>query len=181
MNRKKTLTFSGGLSGLIAILGLCLYNLSCLSIIFFTAKSEGQGDYYDMSQDVEGGGSIIGALLLLLPLLLVFYPWLKLFISMMRNRTRPDYYGLFVGNGMVSRFVSVLLTMLNVGTIIWLTWDLSTESDRISSWNYDYAQCPDNSIIYIGVILRVIAFWGIVHLVHGIYHHTILKHSWREK
>ena len=121
MNRKETLTFSGGLSGLIAVLGLCLYNLSCLSIIFFTAKSGGQGDYYDMSQDVEGGGSIIGVLLLLSPLLLVFYPWLKLFISMMRNRTRPDYYGLFVGNGMVTRFVSVLLTMLNVGTIIWLT------------------------------------------------------------
>ena len=44
MNRKETLTFSGGLSGLIAVLGLCLYNLSCLAIIFFTAKSEGQGD-----------------------------------------------------------------------------------------------------------------------------------------
>lgn len=176
MNRKKTLTFSGGLSGLIAVLGLCLYNLSCLSIIFFTAKSEGQGDYYDVSRDVESGGSIIGVLLLLLPLLLVFYPWLKLFISMILNRTRPDYYGLFIGSGRVTKFVSVLLTMLNVGTIIWLTWDLSAESDRISIWNYDYAQCPDNSIIYIGVILRVIAFWGIVHLVHGIYHHTILKH-----
>lgn len=175
MNRKKTLTFSGGLSGLIAVFSLCLYNLSCLLIIFFTAKSEGQGDYYDVSRDVESGGSIIGVLLLLLPLLLVFYPWLKLFISMILNRTRPDYYGLFIGSGRVTKFVSVLLTMLNVGTIIWLTWDLSAESDRITSWNYDHAQCPDNSIIYIGVILRVIAFWGIVHLVHGIYHHTILK------
>lgn len=175
MNRKKTLTLSGGLSGLIAVLGLCLYNLSCLSIIFFTAKSEGQGDYYDVSQDVEYEVSIIGVLFLLLPLLLVFYPWLKLFISMMLNRTRPDYYGLFIGSGRVMKFVSILLTMLNVGTILWLTWDLSAESDRITSWNYDYAQCPDNSIIYIGVILRVIAFWGIVHLVYGIYHHTILK------
>ena len=72
MNRKKTLTFSGGLSGLIAVFSLCLYNLSCLLIIFFTAKSEGQGDYYDVSRDVESGGSIIGVLLLLLPLLLVF-------------------------------------------------------------------------------------------------------------
>ena len=126
---------------------------------------------------MEGGGSVIGVLFLLLPLLLVFYPWLKLFISMMLNRIRPDYYGLFIGSGKVTRFVSVLLTMLNVGTIIWLTWDISAESDRITCWNYDHALCPDNSIIYIGVILRVFTFWGVVHLVHGIYHHTILKGS----
>ena len=95
----------------------------------------------------------------------------------MLNRIRPDYYGLFIGSGKVTRFVSVLLTMLNVGTIIWLTWDISAESDRITCWNYDHALCPDNSIIYIGVILRVFTFWGVVHLVHGIYHHTILKGS----
>lgn len=176
MNRKKVLTFCGGLIGLIAVLGLCLYNLSCLAVIFFTTKSERQGDYYDTTRDVEGGSSIIGTLLLLPPLLLVFYPWLKLFISMILNYTRPDYFGLFIGIGKVTKVISVLLTILNVGTIIWLTWDLSVEADRISGWSYEYALCSDNSIIYIGVILRLIVFWGIVHLAHGIYHHTYLKH-----
>ena len=176
MNRKKVLTFCGGLMGLIAGLGLCLYNLYCLTIIFFTTRSDGQGDNYDATRDIKGGGSIIGALLLLIPLLLVFYPWLKLFISMMLNRKRADYYGMFIGFGKVTKVISVLLTILNVGTIIWLTWDLSVEVVRISGWSYEYALCSDNSIIYIGVILRLIVFWGIVHLAHGIYHHTYLKH-----
>lgn len=103
MNRKKVLTFCGGLMGLIASLGLCLYNLYCLTIIFFTTRNDGQGDNYDATRDVKGGGSIIGALLLLIPLLLVFYPWLKLFISMMLNRKRADYYGMFIGIGKVTK------------------------------------------------------------------------------
>ena len=102
--------------GLIAVLGLCLYNLSCLATIFFTPASGGNGDCYDATRDAESGVSITGVLLLLLPLLLVVYPWVKLFISMMSNRTRPDYYGLFVGNGMVTKLISVLLTILNVGS-----------------------------------------------------------------
>lgn len=75
MKMKKCLTFCGGLMGLIAVLGLCLYNLSCLATIFFTPASGGNGDYYDATRDAESGVSITGVLLLLLPLLLVVYPW----------------------------------------------------------------------------------------------------------
>ena len=167
---KKYYNFFCGFVGYIVVLGLCLYQLSCLAVIFFTPGSGGQGDYYDATLDVEGGGNIIGTMFILLPLLLLFYPWLKLFLSMMLNRIRPDYYGLFIGKGKVTRLISVLLTILNVGTIIWFTCAISVESDRIYYWNYENALCPDNSVIDIDYILEIIAFWGIIHLVHGVWH-----------
>ena len=179
MGNKKIIKSSSGVLGLLVVLGLCFYQLSCLAVIFFTPASEGQGDYYDATLDVEGRGSIMGGLFILIPLLLLYYPWLKLFIALIRNSIRTDYYGLFVVKGKVMKYISVLLTILNVATIIWLTWDLSVESDRITSWSYEYALCSDDSIIYIGVILRVIAFWGIVHLAHGIYHRIVLRKQFK--
>ena len=76
---------------------------------------------------------------------------------------------------MVAKLISILLTILNVGTIIWFTWNVSVEADWISNWSYEYVLCSDNSLFYIGVILRVIAFWGTVHLAHGIYHQIVLR------
>lgn len=175
MGNKKIIKSSSGVLGLLVVLGLCFYQLSCLTVIFFTPASEGQGDYYDATLDAEDRGSIIGVLFLLIPLLLLFYPWLKLFFALIRNSIRTDYYGLFIAKGKVARLISILLTILNIGTIIWFTWNVSVEADRISNWSYEYALCSDYSIIYIGVILGVIAFWGIVHLAHGIYHRIVLR------
>jgi len=175
MRNQEIIKSSSGVVGLLVVLGLCIYQLSCLAVIFFTQASEGQGDYYDATQDAEGRGSIIGVLFILIPLLLLFYPWLKLFFALIRNSIRTDYYGLFVAKGKVARLISILLTILNIGTIIWFTWNVSVEADRISNWSYEYALCSDDSIIYIGVILRVVTFWGIVHLAHGIYHRIVLR------
>ena len=175
MGNQKIIKSSSGVVGLLAVLGLCIHQLSCLAVIFFTPASEGQGDYYDATLDAEGRGSIIGALFILIPLLLLFYPWVKLFLALIRNSIRTDYYGLFIAKGKVARLISILLTILNVGTIIWFTWNVSVEADRISNWSYEYAPCSDNSLFYIGVILRVIAFWGTVHLAHGIYHRIVLR------
>lgn len=167
MKMKRYYKICIGLIGFIIVLGLCLYQLSCLAVIFFTTRSEGNGDNYDaMLLNEDGRGSVVGLLFLLPPLLLLFYPWLKLFLAMAGNRTRPDYYGLFIGTGKVTRFISVLLAILNFCTIIWFTWDISIESSRISNWNYEHALCSDNSIIYIGYILGIITFWGFIHLAY---------------
>ena len=183
---KRYYKICSGLIGFIIVLGLCLYQLSCLAVIFFTTRSEGNGDNYDaMLLKEDEGWSIVGLLFLLLfymlfllpPLLLLFYPWLKLFFAMVRNRIRPDYYGLFIGKSKVTRFISVLLAILNFCTIIWFTWDISIESSRISNWNYEHALCSDNSIIYIGYILGIIVFWGFIHLAHGGFHYVILKNK----
>ena len=177
MKTKQFFKSCGGLIGLIVVLAICLYQLSCMAVIFYTPRGGGQGDYYDASRDVEGGGSIIGVLFLLLPLLLLFYPWIKLFCSMMLNHSRREYYGLFVGQHIAMKILSMLLLTLNIGTIIWLSFNVSEESSRIESWKYDalHGLCPDYSDVYMGYIFGIVAFWGIVHLAHGIYHHIISK------
>lgn len=181
MKTKKVLRKSAGIAGLICVIVLSFHLLICLGDIFYTPHSEGQGDYYDPTRDA-GVDEESSPLLLLfylfwnpLPLFLLFYPLLKLFVSMMLNRTRKAYYGLFVAGNLVTRVLSVALSILNIFTIIWFTYDLSVEADRIDSWNYDTALCPDHIDLYISYILRIIGFWGIVHLAHGIYHHIILK------
>lgn len=175
MGNQEIIKSSSGVVGLLVVLGLCIYQLSCLAVIFFTPASEGQGDYYDATLDAEGRGSIMGVLFILIPLLLLFYPWFKQFFALIRNSLRTDYYGLFIAKGKVARLISILLTILNIGTIIWFTWNVSVEADRISNWRYEYALCSDNGLFYIGAILRVIAFWGTVHLAHGIYHRIVLR------
>ena len=60
MRNHEIIKSSSDVVGLLVVLGLCIYQLSCLAVIFFTQTSEGQGDYYDASQDAEGRGSIMG-------------------------------------------------------------------------------------------------------------------------
>ena len=43
MGNKKIIKSSSGVLGLLVVLGLCFYQLSCLAVIFFTPASEGQG------------------------------------------------------------------------------------------------------------------------------------------
>ena len=135
----------------------------------------GQGDWYDATRDVESDVSIIQVLFLLLPLILLFYPWIRLFMSMIRNHISTAYFGLFCAMNIVSKITSVILTILNIFTIIWLTWNLSNEADRINSWDYAHGLCPSYEDVYIGYILQIIAFWGSVHLAYSIYHRISLK------
>lgn len=166
MKEKKLLRILGGVVGLSGTVNLAFYQYQCLRVIFLTPCSGGNGDYYDTYSGDETEVSMISILLWLIPIFLQFYPWLKLFTSMIVNHACKDYYGQFVGDGKMAKIISVLLVILNVGTIIWFTWVLSVESNRISNWRYEYALCPDNSVTYVGYILFIIAFWGIAHIVH---------------
>lgn len=175
MEMKKYLSISVGIVGLASVVVLDFYLFICLGTIFDTPGGGGQGDWYDATRDVESDVSIIQVLFLLLPLILLFYPWIRLFMSMIRNHISTAYFGLFCAMSIVSKITSVILTILNIFTIIWLTWNLSNEADRINSWDYTHGLCPSYEDVYIGYILQIISFWGTVHLAHGIYHRIVLR------
>ena len=167
----KTLKICVGICGLAGVISLGIYQFLCFYTIFGTPSSEGQGDNYDAMLKTGGCIGLIALVFILLPIFLLLYPWLNLFGSMMLNRTRSAFFGLFVARGMTARILSIVLTILNMVTIILLTYDIMNEDKQISTWDYTVALCPDNSIIYIGKILLIITFWGTVHLIHGVYHH----------
>ena len=169
---KKYLSIGVGIVGLASVVVLDFYLFICLGTIFDTPGGGGQGDWYDATRDVESDVSIIQVLFLLLPLILLFYPWIRLFMSMIRNHISTAYFGLFCAMSIVSKITSVILTILNIFTIIWLTWNLSNEADRINSWDYTHGLCPSYEDVYIGYILQIIAF---VHLAYSIYHRISLK------
>lgn len=172
---KKYLSIGVGIVGLASVVVLDFYLFICLGTIFDTPGGGGQGDWYDATRDVESDVSIIQVLFLLLPLILLFYPWIRLFMSMIRNHISTAYFGLFCAMSIVSKITSVILTILNIFTIIWLTWNLSNEADRINSWDYTHGLCPSYEDVYIGYILQIIAFWGSVHLAYSIYHRISFK------
>ena len=180
MRGKKLLRIFGGVVGLLGTVSLACYQSQCLCVIFLTPSSEGNGDYYDAFYGGEPEVSLVSIFLWLIPVSLQFYPWLKQFTAMIRNHDRKDYYGLFVAKGTVTRGLSVLLTIINIGTIILLSWALSADVDRIQRWNYIgedglFHLCPNISFIYLVWFFYINTFWSFVYIAHGIYHHNISK------
>ena len=156
---------------LIATIFLMLYLLLNIGTIFFTPNVDGQGsDYYDLYHDDEYGGSITGILFLLIPLLLLFYPWLKLFAKMAWLKSREGYYGLFVAGNTFFKIVSISLTIVNIVTIIFLAYKSEQDVTAIQqSIEYGAYSCPDNSLSYIGYLLAIIPVWGGINLVYALY------------
>ena len=172
MKKIKTLTKVIGNLGLTSTIILMLYIFINLGTIFFTPKTDGQGDYYDLSpyHGHESSASLTGILFLLLSLLLLFWPWMKLFVKIIRQKSRDAYYGLFIAGNTVFKIVSVFLTIMNVASICFLAYKSEQGASEICDCikrNVD--TCPDNSLSYLGYILEIISIWGVINLVYGLY------------
>ena len=179
MNMKLNSTFIrvAGFLCLMATIFLMLYLLCNLGTIFFTPNVDGQGsDYYDLYHDNESTESVAGILFLLIPLLLLFYPWLKLFAKMAWLKSRDGYYGLFVARHTFFKFVSIGLTIVNVATILFLTYKSEEDVAAIQQCiEHGFYSCPDNSLSYIGYLLAIIPIWGGINMAYALYDIFIAK------
>ena len=172
MKQIKTLTKVIGCLGLTSTIILLLYIFFNLGTIFSTPKTDGQGDYYDLSpyHGHDLSVSLTGILFLLLPLLLLFWLWMKLFVKILWKKSRDAYYGLFIAGNTVFKIVSVILTIMNVASICFLAYKTELGASEICDCikrNVD--TCPDNSLSYLGYILGLISIWGGINLVYGLY------------
>ena len=161
-----------GSLGLTSTIILMLYISINLGTIFFTPKTDGQGDYYNLSpyHGDESSASLTGILFLLLPLLLLFWPWMKLFVKMILQKSRNAYYGLFIAKNTVFKIVSVILTFMNVASICFLAYKSEQGASEICDCIKRHVDtCPDNSLLYLGYVLEIIAIWGGINLVYGLY------------
>ena len=171
MKLNNTLIRVAGFLCMIATIFLMLYLLLNLGTIFFTPNVDGQGsDYYDLYHDNGYDVSVTGILFLLIPLLLLFYPWLKLFAKMAWLKSREGYYGLFVAGNTFLELLSISLTIVNVVTIIFLAYKSEQDVAAIQqSKEYGAYSCPDNSLSYIGYLLAIIPVWGGINMAYALY------------
>ena len=133
--------------------------------IFCTPASEGQGDYYDALRTDGISLSLAFLLMVLVLLFMLFYPWLKLFLSFALAKTRKDYFGLFVAKGKVEKILAHVCSILFTGIIVILFFQTNAEADIISSWNYHLALCPDNSVIYLYYMLGALVVSGTINIM----------------
>lgn len=164
-----------GLAGFVWSVSLMLYILVNMGVIFYTPHADGSGDYYDLYHDKDSSWSIEGFLFLLLPLLMLFYPWLKRFIMMMLRKSRAAYFGLFVAKNSFFKVVSAILSIANVASIVFLLCKSEQEVNAIYNWRSDcnnmiaLVSCPDNSDMYLRYLLAIILIWGGVNLFYALF------------
>ena len=158
-----------GAAGIPLLIALMLMMSSNLSVILFTPRSQGNGDYYDNSFNQSAQVSWLGILFMIIPVILLFYPWLKLCWSKLFQRARDGYYGLFYAPHRVAKVVAVVLTVLNLSTIILLLSYSEAEAARISHWDYSHSLCPDNSFTYVQYLLLTMLVWGGIYIAYRLY------------
>ena len=172
MNKNTTHRKVLGILGLIVSIIIMVHLYFNLATIFFTPKTGGQGDYYDLSpyHEYEPHGSLMEVLFLLLPLLLLFWPWMKLFVKIVWQKSREAYFGLFIARNTFFKIVSVILTVMNVATICFLAYKSEQGASEICDcFKHNVDTCPDNSLLYLGYVLAIIPIWGGINLVYGLY------------
>lgn len=124
-----------GIAGLILTTLLMVDIFLNLIVIFCTSAFEDQGDCYD-SDEISLNLSVL--LILLVSLLMLFYPCWKMFLSFALAKTRKDYFGLFVARGKTEKLLAVVCSILFLGIIIILFFLTNVEADMISIGNYCY-------------------------------------------
>lgn len=160
-----------GCIGLIGITGFVVFLFLNLATIMFTPRSTGNGDYYDTGQSTGDEANWAGMLIVLAPLLMMFYPWLKLFVSKIFHYPRKRYFGLFLASNIFFKIVSIALLVINLLTIIWLTIESTKEANHIANRDYTYALCPDNSMYYLSHLFGIFVFWSIINIAYGVFNH----------
>lgn len=158
-----------GVAGLIGLIGLTIYIFLNLATIMLTPRSSGCGEYYDQQQGQDVGTNWTGILFIMIPLLVLFYPWFKWVISKIFSHPREVYFGLFPGDTKFFKIVAIVLFFLNMLTIIWLAFVSEAEASTITNWDSLHALCPDNSMFFTEYLLEIFAFWGLINLLYEIY------------
>ena len=121
-------------------------------------------------------GDIYEIITVIVVWLVLFYPWLKLFISIICNRKREEYFGLFVATNSFTRVLSVFLTIINVVPVLFFIYSIVFPGSQEEV--YDAAETKeewDEFILISNIIGGYIVFWIIVHIVHGLYHFYVNK------
>lgn len=157
-----------GGAGLIGLAILMLYLFCNLSTIMLTPRSDGCGEYYDLGYNQDATINWSGILFVIIPLIVMFYPWLKLFATMFLHRSREKYYGLFPATTKPFKIISAVLSATNVLSILWLVVVSSDEANVILNWESNYALCPDNSMFFTEYLLMIFSFWGLTNLSYEI-------------
>ena len=158
-----------GVAGLIGLIGLTIYIFLNLATIMLTPRSSGCGEYYDQQQGQDVGTNWTGILFIMIPLLVLFYPWFKWVISKIFSHPREVYFGLFPGDTKFFKIVAIVLSFINMLTIIWLSFVSEAEASTITNWDSLHALCPDNSMFFTEYLLEIFAFWGLIDLLYEIY------------
>ncbi len=158
-----------GVTGLIGLIGLTIYIFLNLATIMLTPRSSGCGEYYDQQQGQDVGTNWTGILFIMIPLLVLFYPWFKWVISKIFSHPREVYFGLFPGDTKFFKIVAIVLFFINMLTIIWLSFVSEAEASTITNWDSLHALCPDNSTFFTEYLLEIFAFWGLINLLYEIY------------
>ena len=158
-----------GVAGLIGLIGLTIYIFLNLATIMLTPRSSGCGEYYDQQQGQDVGTNWTGILFIMIPLLVLFYPWFKWVISKIFSHPREVYFGLFPGDTKFFKIVAIVLSFINMLTIIWLSFVSEAEASTITNWDSLHAVCPENSMFFTEYLLEIFAFWGLIDLLYEIY------------
>lgn len=172
-------TQSGGGIGIAVVLLLIMLLFLSFGPIMLTPRSLGNGDYYDpdgVRADAIGPGLII----FMVSVFMLFYPWIKMFGSMVMEHPRDRYYGLFIATTAFYKIISVVLLVINVLTVILLTVTSAVVAYNISHWDYQQGLCPDDSAFFVLLWIGIIVFWGFINLVYGISHMIIKRKERRD-
>ena len=177
-NNTKGTQSVGGIGIAVIFLLIMLLFLSYVPIML-TPRSLGNGDYYD-----PDGGSVEaigpGLIVFMVSIFMLFYPWLKMFGSMIMEHPRDSYYGLFIASTTFYKIISVVLLVVNVLTVILLTVISAVVAYNISHWDYQQGLCPDDSAFFVLLWIGIIVFWGFINLVYGISHIIIKRKERRD-
>ena len=172
-------TQSVGGVGIVVILILIMLLFLSFVPIMLTPRSLGNGDYYD-----PDGGSVeamgLGLIVFMVSIFMLFYPWLKMFGSMVMEHPRERYYGLFIASTTFCKIISVALLVINALTVILLTVTSTMVAYNISHWDYNQGLCPDDSAFFVLLWIGIILFWGFINLVYGISHSIIKRKERRD-
>ena len=173
-NQKAIVTRLSGILGLIGTIVLMFYILLNLLVIFGTPACGGSGDWYDLRVVLSPWEllmeyGVFGAVVVLLPLFPLFYPWLKLFVMMSLRKSRTAYWGLYPDD-VLSKSLSVGLVIVNITTIAFFAYKSGEESYTIlNSDSYDTIR--DDSPLYWLFMIGAMFFWGGVNLVYTFYNY----------
>lgn len=167
-----------GVALLICIVGIIVVLYYCLYIIECTESTGATGAYYmDPIKREPISLSLWDLSLGLIFLLMPFYPLLKLSFSLIFGISRDEYYGLFIARSNGTRILSGFLTGLNIINIILFVFLCIREAHKINGWvcSTELDLCPNNSEDFMGYILLMFLFWGMVNLLYGLIHLIVKK------
>lgn len=160
-----------GIIGLVVMLLWVGKILIDLSVVFILPPIPGYTEDVVATSAYHGVLLWPGVFLFLLIVFMMFYPWLKLFVSLSLGKARTDYYGLFLSYSKSSKVVASVLTAISALSIIQLSVYAIGQAAVIREWNYDYVHCPDLCIEITAFLFLSLAFWSVVYLFYYFYGH----------